>query len=108
MSHKFLEIVHNRSLRGLPLERVYRKLKDKDLLLMAYGNLYSKKGAMTPGIDPKDTVDGMSLKRIDKIIEDLDNGSYKWKPVRRKEIDKGNGKLRPLGIPIYRSYCTSG
>lgn len=101
MSHKFLEIVHNRSQRGLPLERVYRKLRDKELLLIAYGRLYSKKGATTPGIDPKDTVDGMSLRRIEKITESLNDGTYKWKPVRRKEIAKKNGNLRPLGLPSW-------
>jgi group II intron reverse transcriptase/maturase len=101
MSHKFLEIVHTRSLQGLHLERVYRKLKDRDLMLAAYGKLYSKQGATTPGVDPTDTVDGMSLQRIDNLIEALDNGTYQWKPVRRQEIPKKNGKTRPLGIPSW-------
>lgn len=101
MSHKFLEIVHQRSLSGQSLERVYRKLKDKELLLLAYGRLYAKKGATTPGIDPEDTVDGMSLQRIEKMTESLNGGTYQWKPVRRKEIVKKNGKYRPLGLPSW-------
>jgi group II intron reverse transcriptase/maturase len=42
----------------------------------------------------------MSLKRIDKIINQLETGTYQWKPVRREYIKKKGGKgLRPLGLP---------
>ncbi len=33
---------------------------------------------------------------------DLKDGSFQPKPLRRKFIDKGQGKLRPLGIPAVR------
>ena len=74
---------------------------NRDLFLAAYGKLYANKGATTPGIDPDDTVDGMSLKRIDKIIKQLQEGTYQWKPVKRVYIPKKNGKLRPLGLPSW-------
>jgi RNA-directed DNA polymerase len=64
----------------------------------AYANIYSNKGAMTAGIDD-DTLDGMSHRRINRIIKSLQEGTYKPKPVRRVYIPKRNGKLRPLGIP---------
>ena len=65
---------------------------------MAYAKLYANDGALTPGVDPKDTVDAMSLKRIDAIIADLRTGTYHWKPTWRTYIPKPNGKRRPLGV----------
>jgi len=95
----FLEVVADRGKRRLQLERVYRHLQNRELFLRAYAKLYANDGALTLGTDPSDTVDGMSLKRIDGIIETLQAGKYRWKPARRVYIPKANGKLRPLGIP---------
>lgn len=61
MNLNTIEIVRQWSEKELPLKRVYRKLRDRELFLHAYGKLYANKGATTPGIDPTDTVDGMSL-----------------------------------------------
>jgi group II intron reverse transcriptase/maturase len=97
-----LEIVHNRGARGLPLERVYRLLYNKELYLTAYGQLYANKGALTKGIDANDTVQGMNMERIDQIIDQLRNGTYRWQPVKRVYIPKKNGKRRLLGILVWR------
>ena len=101
-AQNYLEIVHDRGQRKLPLQRVYRNLQNRDLFLMAYAKLYANKGAMTKGVDPVDTVDGMSLARIDTIISKLQAGIYQWQSVRRVHIDKKNGKKRPLSIPIMK------
>jgi retron-type reverse transcriptase len=61
---------------------------------------------MTPGATPE-TVDGMSLEKIETIIEVLRQEKYRWTPVRREYIPKKNGKLRALGLPMMPSYCTS-
>ena len=53
-----LEMVHNRGENGLPLKRMYRLLYNRNLYVTAYGNLYSNKGALTPGTDPNDKYDG--------------------------------------------------
>lgn len=97
-AQEYLKLVRNRGERRLELKRVYRHLQNRELFLLAYAKLYANDGALTPGIDPKDTVDEMSLKRIDTIIEALRRGNYKWKPVRRTYIPKQKGQQRPLGI----------
>jgi group II intron reverse transcriptase/maturase len=95
-----LNIIRERGQRGLPLERLYRQLYNRDLYLRAYGKLYANKGAMTPGTT-SETVDQMSLDKIDKIIAALQQERYRWKPVRRTYIPKRNGKRRPLGMPAW-------
>src|SRR5260370_4156582 len=66
----YLELVHERGKKGLPLERVYRQLFNRNLYLKAYGKIYRNAGVLTPGVN-EDTVDGMSLEKIDAIIEPL-------------------------------------
>ena len=101
-----LAIIRERGTKGVPLERVHRLLYNQDLYLRAYARLYPNKGAMTKG-STEETVDGMSVAKIERIIAALREGTYRWQPVRRVYIPKPNGKQRPLGIPICSSYCTS-
>jgi len=97
-----LNVYQKRGSEGLPLERVYRHLFDPELFLRAYGNIYRNFGAMTRGAT-KETVDGMSLQKINTIIGLLRMERYRWTPVRRSYIEKqdGSGKKRPLGIPTW-------
>ena len=95
-----LGVLRERGRRGLPLERLYRQLFNPQLYLLAYGRLYSNKGAMTPGPD-SETVDGMSLGKIERIITALRHERYRFKPTRRTYIPKKNGKTRPLGLPSW-------
>ena len=95
-----LNVIRERGHQGLPLERVYRLLYNPNLYLRAYAKLYSNAGAMTPGAT-SETVDGMSLDKINILIEALRNERYRWQPVRRIYIPKKNHKLRPLGLPTW-------
>ena len=95
-----LNIIRTRGQRQLPLKRVYRLLYQPNLYLRAYGKLARNKGALTPGVT-SETVDGMSLEKIDKIIQALRAERYQWTPVRRTYIPKKNGKLRPLSMPSW-------
>src|SRR6266581_9467541 len=82
-----LEIIHERGKRGLPLERLYRCLFNPELYLRAYGKIYRNDGALTPGTTAE-TVDGMSLAKIQAIIGALRDERYRWTPARRVYINK--------------------
>src|SRR5262249_40209058 len=47
------------------------------------------------------TVDGMSLQRINAIIDLLRAERYRWTPVRRVQVPKPKGGTRPLGLPTW-------
>ena len=79
-------------------ERLYRVLFNSEMFILAYHNIQGRQGNMTEGSDGK-TIDGMSLKRIENLIDALKDESYQPKPARRTYIPKKNGKLRPLSIP---------
>ena len=95
-----LDIYQKRGVDGLPLERVYRHMFDPEYFLQAYGKIYRNFGAMTRGTT-EETVDGMRIQKIHNIIALLKLERYEWTPVRRTEIPKANGKMRPLGIPTW-------
>jgi retron-type reverse transcriptase len=96
-----LQVIRDRGKRGLLLEEdVYRQLFNPNLYLLAYSRIYKNDGALTPGVT-EETADGMSMKKIETIIEQLRYERFRWTPVRRVEIPKKNGKKRPLGIPTW-------
>ena len=95
-----LTILQDRGKRKLPVEDVYRQLYNPALYLRAYGNIYSNNGAMTPGTT-LETVDAMSMRKIEQIIVALRHERFRWTPLRRTHIPKKNGTLRPLGIPTW-------
>ena len=95
-----LGMLQDRGTRGLKVHDLYRQLYNPLLYLRAYGRIYSNDGAMTKGATTE-TADGMSLHKIEEIIESLKRGTFRWTPVRRTYISKKNGKKRPLGLPSF-------
>src|SRR6202167_5467602 len=73
---------------------------NRELYLLAYGNIYSNQGAMTPGAS-EETEDGMSEEKIEQMIGQMRHEQYRLATVRRTYIPKENGKLRPLGMPSW-------
>ena len=87
-------------------DRLYQLVRQSGLLVIARERIAGNRGAQTPGVD------GQTMKDVDdakviRLSEELRQGVYQPQPVRRVYIPKRNGKLRPLGIPMWRSHCTS-
>jgi len=95
-----LGVLRERGRRGLPLGEIYRQLFNPALYLLAYGRIYANKGSMTPGATAE-TVDGMSMGKIGRVIDAMRHERYRFSPARRVYIPKKNGKMRPLGLPTW-------
>jgi hypothetical protein len=72
-----LSVLRERGRKGLPLTQLYRQMFNKDLYLLAYGNIYSNQGAMTAGVGAE-TADGMSEGKIEQITELMRHERYRF------------------------------
>ena len=75
-------------------------ITQEENIRLAYRNLKKNAGSKTPGTDGKTIRDLAKLSEVELI--DTVQQKFRWyqpQSVRRKEIPKGNGKMRPLGIP---------
>ena len=80
------------------IDKVYRK----QTLKAAWQKVKDNAGAAG--------VDGQSVEkfaaRAEQYLEELEQalrtGAYRPQPIRRVEIPKGGGKMRPLGIPVVK------
>jgi hypothetical protein len=80
-----LGVLRERGRRSLSCDELYRQMFNPQLYLLAYGRIYSNQGAMTPGAT-EETVDGMSMGKIDRIIDALRHERYRFSPARRTYI----------------------
>ena len=76
-----LGVLRERGRKGLPLTQLYRQMCNRDLYLLAYGNIYSNQVAMTPGAGGE-TADGMSEDKIDQIIGLMRYERYRFAPAQ--------------------------
>jgi hypothetical protein len=93
---------------GYRFYALYDKLYRQDILKWAFLRCLHNGGK--PGVDGQSFADIEAYgedRWLDELTEELRNETYRPRPVRRVFIPKGDGKLRPLGIPILLSYCTS-
>jgi group II intron reverse transcriptase/maturase len=80
--------------------KLYKNLYNLDFYKLAYSNIYTKPSQMTKASDDS-TIDGMSIDRINKLIEKLRNRSYRPTDLRRIYIQKKNDKTRPISISSF-------
>lgn len=83
---------------------LYDKVYRKDIMEQAWKQV--KANAGSPGID-KQTIEHIvneygEERFVEETADMVRSGEYRAKPVRRHEIPKGDGKMRPLGIPTVR------
>jgi len=92
--------LYERSLNGANFNKLYGKIVEENNILLAYRNIKANTGSKTEGTDGltiKDIADLTNEQVIAMVRGRLKN--YTPQSVRRVEILKENGKLRPLGIP---------
>jgi RNA-directed DNA polymerase len=88
---------------GYRFYALYDKLYRKDILEWAFIRCHKNGGA--PGVDGQSFADIEAYGEdqwLDELTEELRNETYRPRPVRRVLIPKGDGKLRPLGIPCIK------
>lgn len=74
-------------------------LKEKNIWITAYMKIAQNKGSLTPGPDGK-TLDGMSMKKLENLRQQVLNGTYEWIGSKRIYIPKpGKVEKRPLSLP---------
>ena len=97
---QILQAIRKLGEKRLPLTWMYRCLFSEDLFLAAYDRIGRHPGALTPGT-ADETADGMNLKRIRAIIEQLRQERFRFRPSRRTYVPKKSGGVRPLGLPNF-------
>ena len=80
------------------IDKVYRL----GTLKAAWGRVKANGGAA--GVDRQSIkqFEAGAEKYLEELEQALKSGDYQPQPVRRVEIPKGNGKKRPLGIPVVK------
>lgn len=80
---------------------IYNIVYSTEFLYHAWINVRSNSGSRTPGVDGLTAEDyGKNLnEKLQGLSRRLKSESYEPKPVRREYLPKGDGEMRPLGIP---------
>ena len=96
--------LYQRSSNGEKFQNLMDDILSRENILLAYRNIKTNKGSHTPGKD-KVTMKDIAKLTSDEVVEKVrfimvgSVHGYRPKPVRRKEIPKPDGSLRPLVIP---------
>ena len=80
---------------------------NEQTLMMEHRKQSRKKATGIDGID-KTAYDENAEENIRGLVSKMKKFQYRPQAVRRTYIPKGNGKLRPLGIPAYEDRLVQG
>ena len=102
MQHVFDEL-YEKSRKEIVFESLMDIVLSRENIMLAYRNIKQNTGSRTAGTD-RLTIENIAKLTADEVIDKVRatiNTSKPYRPraVRRKEIPKPNGKMRPLGIP---------
>ena len=99
--------LYERSLNGAKFNKLYDKIVEESNILLAYRNIKTNTGSKTEGTDGKTIKDiaGMTNQQVITMVRGRLK-RYTPQSVRRVEILKDTGKLRPLGIPTMFDRLT--
>lgn len=100
-----IENIEKRSIKDpdATFNHLYRLLYDPTILYLSLTTIMKKPGSLAEGIDKKST-DSINDKYIQKISNQLKEGSFKFKPIKRIFIQKG-GKdpdINKKAIKLYK------
>jgi RNA-directed DNA polymerase len=99
MTETFTDL-YDRAANKESFKFLYDTITSRENILLSYRTIKSNKGSKTPGTDGK-TITDIEKLSDNELVSEIQNKlkNYRPKKVRRKYIEKDNGKLRPLGIP---------
>jgi group II intron reverse transcriptase/maturase len=92
--------LHEQSKQGKTFKHLMKMIVSEENIVLAYRNICKNKGSFTAGVDGK-TIKDIQKYPIQAVAQMVRNKLIQYQPkqVRRVMIPKGNGKMRPLGIP---------
>lgn len=99
-TQKMFDDLYQRSRKNSVFKNLMKFIISRENILLAYRNIRKNKGSKTCGTN-KNNIISIGKKNPEKLIEYVRSRFENFKPhsVRRKEIPKENGEMRPLGIP---------
>ena len=99
-TQEMFDDLYTKSESGYMFQNLMELIESEKNILLAYRNIKKNKGSKTKGTNSTNIVDignMTSAELITYVRKRLSN--FMPYPVKRVEIEKYDGKLRPLGIP---------
>ncbi|HBF6015454.1 TPA: group II intron reverse transcriptase/maturase [Clostridioides difficile] len=92
--------LYKQSLEGSKFTKLFNLISSEENILLAYRNVKTNTGSKTAGTN-RHNINYWKTKDTKIFVQYIQNRLMNYKPqkVRRVEIPKPNGKIRPLGIP---------